>query len=43
MKTCAGLCKEIDLVTTQTLEQPGTMSRNPMFIKSIREKRIRLT
>ncbi len=40
---CRAMCKEIDLVTTQTLEQPSTMSRNPMFIKSIQEERIRLT
>lgn len=40
---CRTMCKEVDLVTTQTLEQASTRARNPLFIKSIHEERIRLT
>lgn len=40
---CHAMSKEVDLVTTQTLEQQSTIERNPQFIKSIQEERIRLT
>ena len=40
---CHAMSKEVDLVTTQTLEQQSTRERNPQFIKSIQEERIRLT
>lgn len=40
---CRAMCKEVDLVTTQTLEQNSTKTRNPTFIKSVQEERIRLT
>lgn len=34
--------KEIDLVTTQSLEQADTQARSPQFIHSIQQERIRL-
>ena len=40
---CSTMCKKVDLVTTQMLEQTSTRERNPLFIKNIQEERIRLT
>ena len=34
--------KEIDLVTTQTLEQSSTQQRTPLFVRNVQEERIRL-
>ena len=31
-----GLGKEIDLVTTQTLEQPSTLARTPWFVENVK-------
>lgn len=33
---CAGIGKEIDLVTTQTLEQKSTLERTPWFVKNVK-------
>lgn len=32
---CAGVGKEIDLVTTQTLEQESTKNRTPWFVETV--------
>lgn len=34
--------KEIDLVTTQTLEQKSTNRRTPLFIKNVQTERIKI-
>ncbi len=34
--------KEVDLVTTQTLEQPSTRQRSPLFIQNVQAERMRL-
>ena len=39
---CASIHKEIDLVTTQTLEQPSTQQRTPLFVENLHAERIRL-
>ena len=39
---CASIGKEVDLVTTQTLEQSSTRQRSPLFIQNIQAERIRL-
>lgn len=33
---CAGIGKEVDLVTTQTLEQKSTLERTPWFVKNVK-------
>lgn len=33
---CAGIGKEIDLVTTQTLEQKSTLERTPWFVENVK-------
>ena len=38
----ASIGKEVDLVTTQTLEQSSTRQRSPLFIQNIQAERIRL-
>ena len=40
LRSC--IAKEIDLVTTQTLEQNSTQQRSPLFIKNVQSERIRL-
>ena len=39
---CASVGKEVDLVTTQTLEQSSTKQRTPLFIQNVQAERIRL-
>lgn len=39
---CASIRKDVDLVTTQTLEQASTRQRTPQFVESVRAERIRL-
>jgi len=39
---CESMGKEIDLVTTQTLAQQSTQSRNPIFIENLRRERIQI-
>ena len=39
---CASIGKEVDLVTTQTLEQSSTKRRSPLFIQNIQAERMRL-
>ena len=39
---CASIGKEVDLVTTQTLEQSSTQQRTPQFIQRVHAERIRL-
>ena len=39
---CKSISKEIDLVTEQTLEQPSTKKRVPMFAENVKAERIRL-
>ena len=39
---CACIPKEIDLVTMQTLEQPSTRQRTPLFVQNVQTERIRL-
>ena len=38
----ASIGKEVDLVTTQTLEQSSTRRRSPLFIQNIQAERMRL-
>lgn len=38
----ASIGKEVDLVTTQTLEQSSTRQRSPLFIRNIQAERMRL-
>ncbi len=38
----ASIGKEVDLVTTQTLEQSSTKRRSPLFIQTIQAERMRL-
>ena len=38
----ASIGKEVDLVTTQTLEQSSTRQRSPLFIQNIQAERMRL-
>ena len=38
----ASIGKEVDLVTTQTLEQSSTHRRSPLFIQNIQAERMRL-
>ena len=38
----ASIGKEVDLVTTQTLEQSSTKRRSPLFTQNIQAERIRL-
>ena len=38
----ASIGKEVDLVTTQTLEQSSTKRRSPLFIQNIQAERMRL-
>lgn len=33
---CVGIGKEIDLVTTQTLEQKSTLERTPWFVENVK-------
>ena len=40
LKAC--IHKEIDLVTAQTLEQPSTRQRIPLFVENVQMERIRL-
>lgn len=40
LHTC--IHKEIDLVTTQTLEQSSTRQRTPLFVENVWTERIRL-
>ncbi|MBR4473661.1 MAG: nucleotidyltransferase domain-containing protein [Oscillospiraceae bacterium] len=39
---CKSIPKEIDLVTEQTLEQPSTRQRTPLFVENVHAERIRL-
>lgn len=39
---CASIRKEVDLVTTQTLEQTSTRQRTPLFVEAVQAERIRL-
>lgn len=39
---CASIRKEVDLVTTQTLEQDSTRRRTPLFVETVQSERIRL-
>ena len=39
---CSSISKEVDLVTTQTLEQKSTRQRTPFFADNIHAERIRL-
>ncbi len=39
---CASVGKEVDLVTTQMLEQASTRQRAPSFIQNVQAERIRL-
>lgn len=39
---CDSVGKEIDLVTTQTLEQKSTNRRTPLFIKNVQTERIKI-
>ena len=39
---CACLGKEVDLMTTQTLEQPSTQRRTPLLVQTVQAERIRL-
>ena len=34
--------KEIDLVTTQTLEQKSTRERTPFFVESLLQERVKI-
>lgn len=34
--------KDIDIVTTQTLEQKSTLNRTPLFVENLNAERIRL-
>ena len=38
----ASVGKEVDLVTTQTLEQSSTRQRTPLFVRNVQTERIRL-
>ncbi len=38
----ASVGKEVDLVTTQTLEQSSTLRRTPLFVRNVQAERIRL-
>ena len=38
----ASIGKEVDLVTTQTLEQSSTQQRTPQFIQRVQAEKIRL-
>ena len=38
----SGIQKEIDLVTTQSLEQESTRRRTPLFVKAVQSERISL-
>ena len=38
----ASIGKEVDLVTMQTLEQPSTRQRSPLFIQNVQAERMRL-
>ena len=38
----ASIGKEVDLVTTQTLEQSSTKRRSPLFIQNVQAERMRL-
>ncbi len=38
----ASIGKEVDLVTMQTLEQPSTRQRSPLFIQNVQAERVRL-
>ncbi|MBQ7638444.1 MAG: nucleotidyltransferase domain-containing protein [Clostridia bacterium] len=40
LRECIG--KDIDLVTTQTLEQAGTRQRIPMFVKNLYSERVKI-
>ncbi len=39
---CQSMGKKVDLITTQTLEQPQTQQRSLQFIHSVQNERIRL-
>ena len=39
---CASIGKEVDLVTTQTLEQASTKRRSPLCIQNIQAERMRV-
>ncbi len=39
---CACIGKEVDLMTTQTLEQSSTRQRSPLFIQNVQAERMRL-
>ena len=38
----ASVGKEVDLITTQTLEQSSTRQRTPLFVRNVQAERIRL-
>ena len=38
----ASVGKEVDLITTQTLEQSSTRQRTPLFVRNVQTERIRL-
>ncbi len=39
---CESVGKEIDLVTTQTLEQKSTLNRTPQFVENLIAERIKI-
>ncbi len=39
---CASIRKDVDLITTQTLEQASTRQRTPLFVETVQAERIRL-
>ena len=39
---CESIGKEIDLITTQTLEQRSTRNRIPMFVENLEAERIQV-
>lgn len=39
---CQCIGKEVDLITTQTLEQPETQRHSQQFVRSVQHERIRL-
>lgn len=39
---CAAIHKNVDMVTTQTLEQSSTRRRTPLFVENVNNERVRL-
>ncbi|HBQ64406.1 MAG TPA: nucleotidyltransferase [Clostridiales bacterium] len=39
---CESIGKEVDLVTTQTLEQESTRQRTPWFVKNVRTEMLKI-